>query len=412
MRGWACTLTLAFLASLLASPVQAWECRDDDCLPGMPNGPPGPDLCPEERVCVPEAPIDPSEDREVVDDNLRRVEEVDPFGYPVPVALPSATPQPTIPNSPDVPPAEVPGIPALPGAPPTLPTPTPGRGPDPPERPGETGERPLAPVENGPAAPVVESARSTLEVVACGVDALRSGPLLGLPVGPDEVAQLLPSSDPCVRTENAPESPSSPEFVDAATDGPIVRVGQPRIPMEGILGGLLVLALAAILFTRLTRRGITDHPRRQAILDLVRAEPGLEIRVIADRIGMPWSKAKYHLMTLDRAGLVLVRTLQGRSAVFLTGALDPKRQEGAALLRRPTFGKVHATIKTRPGIDQATLAEVVGVRQPRVSKALARLTAAGVVVARRDGGRLRYFLDGNGSDGPTASGTPDGYSVG
>jgi len=61
-------------------------------------------------------------------------------------------------------------------------------------------------------------------------------------------------------------------------------------------------------------------PRRETILALVHASPGLCVRAIARRVGLNDTSADYHLRQLERAGKI-VRRRRGRAVEhFVPGA--------------------------------------------------------------------------------------------
>lgn len=177
--------------------------------------------------------------------------------------------------------------------------------------------------------------------------------------------------------------------------------------------GVLIVAAGAVawllvrilwpLFSKIAPARILHHPRRAAIHDFVIQEPGVSVSVVANGLGIPWFKTLYHVRRLEQAGRLRLHKISGRTAIFPANAGFRGREARVALLQRDTLRRVMDALRRTPGLDQARLAEQLGLSRPRMSQALKSLVGLGLVRANRHGRRLRYS--------PTPIPAPDGVEA-
>lgn len=162
------------------------------------------------------------------------------------------------------------------------------------------------------------------------------------------------------------------------------------IAAGSLLAAALALRLVSWLFTRVTPERLLEHPRRAALLDCIRAEPGATVQDMARILGMHWGVAAYHVAALRRGGQVHLARVGGRTALFpRTSGHAPRSAE--AWLRRPSHARVHAELVARPGAGPTQVASRLGMTQARVSQILADMAQAGLVEARPQGRRRGYW---------------------
>lgn len=157
-----------------------------------------------------------------------------------------------------------------------------------------------------------------------------------------------------------------------------------------LLGALAWLAprLAAAVpffgFSRIDDDALARHPKRQLALQLVAANPGCNLQELRQGLGLAWGTTVYHMSRLEKAGLVAVRHIAGQRTHWPVGGAPPSD----AL--PPTSRALASLVQARPGLDQGELARLLGVGAGTACKQLARLEAAGLVLAQRVGHSRRY----------------------
>lgn len=73
------------------------------------------------------------------------------------------------------------------------------------------------------------------------------------------------------------------------------------------------LAWAAVLYTRIQRDSVLDHPQRARLMDDIDANPGTNLHAAANRLGVSRSVLRHHVETLVRSGLVRRLRLDGEN---------------------------------------------------------------------------------------------------
>lgn len=186
-----------------------------------------------------------------------------------------------------------------------------------------------------------------------------------------------------VEGETIDEPPAYAEVAVPAPPNPVREV----LVVAAVGVGIGLLALAGwFLFSKIVPGEALLHPRRARILELVRHEPGVEANTVARTLGISWSNALYHIVTLQRLGHVRVHRLDGRTALFSSDSpYYNGDKERVALLRRPAFRRLYEVLQQNPGLDQAELVRRLRRGQPAVSKTLRRLQQAGLVQFERVG---------------------------
>lgn len=127
----------------------------------------------------------------------------------------------------------------------------------------------------------------------------------------------------------------------------------------------------------------------EALLTFVQRYPGVHLREIRRRLGIPIGTLDYHLYRLGREGLIAVRFQGGYKCCYPgTSEVDrapipPAEQVLLALLRQPLPRALLLHLYLEGPTTPSELVRAVGTTPPNLSYFLKRLEAAGVVV--RDG---------------------------
>lgn len=260
---------------------------------------------------------------------------------------------------------------------------------DPAQLDGAAQALPAADVSAGPASVSVDgddvsvAADAPVPIVDTSVQV--SGATLALKAGPEA-------------TSAKPAESSGESFAPFAAleDAPPAAVAAGGSLLAGALAFLLWLArpfLASAaasalgLFSRIEDDELASHPLRRQALDFINANPGASVKDVQRSLGVAWGTAIYHLGRLERAGLVAVRRVGGRSGHWPLGQAPPR---GAPA---PTGQALVDLVQQHPGLSQAELAQLAGIGAPAACKQLARLESAGLVAATRVG-RSRVYHPG------------------
>lgn len=154
--------------------------------------------------------------------------------------------------------------------------------------------------------------------------------------------------------------------------------------------GLLVRILWP-LFSKLLPDRLGDHPRRAQILELARTDPGIQTNEVRRKLGTTWFVATHHIAKLEKGGLVVVRRVGGRTALFPANAGFRGRELQTVLMRRETARRIHNALSGRSGLDRSALASELGLTPRRVGQVLHELTKAGLVRAEPRKTGAAYF---------------------
>lgn len=135
------------------------------------------------------------------------------------------------------------------------------------------------------------------------------------------------------------------------------------------------------LYARLAPKRALEHPRRVAMLDLIRTEPGLSLAQAQKRLGFSNGVARHHLALLESAGVV--RSVQDGSLRRLW-PMDAPRIEATPALRERAL----LALTQRGELRASELAEHLGVSRQALHYHVKKLEEEGRVVAQREGNEL------------------------
>jgi len=136
----------------------------------------------------------------------------------------------------------------------------------------------------------------------------------------------------------------------------------------------------------------------EPLLSFIQRYPGVHLREIRRRLGIPIGTLDYHLYRLGKEGLITVRLTGGYKCCYpatvaeIGGPIPELDQEMLALLRQPTPRALLLHLYLDGPTPPAGLAEEIGTTPPNLSYFLRRLEANGVVVRYGSGGERRVRL--------------------
>ncbi len=136
----------------------------------------------------------------------------------------------------------------------------------------------------------------------------------------------------------------------------------------------------------------------ETLLTFVQRYPGVHLREIRRRLGIPIGTLDYHLYRLGREGLVLVRFQGGYKCCFPavaasgTGPIPEAQKTLLALLRQPVPRALLLHLYLEGPSAPAALGEALATSGPNLSYFLKRLEHAGVLVREGQGATRRVRL--------------------
>lgn len=166
--------------------------------------------------------------------------------------------------------------------------------------------------------------------------------------------------------------------------------GPPAIAAVVLAVGFAAFHLLWFLYSKIAGERLLDHPRRAQILELVRANPGINQRGVSLELGLHRTIVLYHVGSLRRGGFLTIHRIEGRTALFPANAGYRGREAQLALLRREAHRIVYHSLRQHGPMDQAGLASLMGVSQARISQILAQLSLAGMTRGAPHGRRVLY----------------------
>ena len=207
---------------------------------------------------------------------------------------------------------------------------------------------------------------------------------------PVEAPPLEAPALPAVEPPIAARSPIEGVLPEEATRAPF-PFDPANLPLPDVeqvaattaVGGLLALVGFA-LYSRLSRGQLLDHERRDEVFQLVRAEPGISLTDIAQRTGLGWGTAVYHLDRLERGGFLMSERNGGRRCYFPVGRVPKDARPSLGALQQETTRNVASFVVERPGATQTELADALGMTPSAASKQVSKLESIGLLRRERE----------------------------
>jgi DNA-binding MarR family transcriptional regulator len=161
------------------------------------------------------------------------------------------------------------------------------------------------------------------------------------------------------------------------------------------LRGLVSMAGALPLFSRIERGGALDNPVRARVHEAISHEPGLSLSDVAQRAGIAWGTAVHHLRRLESLGLVVSQSGSAHRRFFIANTSAAAQRTAVVAVMHPTARRIAEYVTQRPGTDQAGLCQALGLNNPAASKHLGRFESRGLVLSQRSGrSRLYHATEG------------------
>lgn len=159
------------------------------------------------------------------------------------------------------------------------------------------------------------------------------------------------------------------------------------------LVGLLVFGPLA-LYSRIKRDDALENDTRRRIYEIVETNPSLCIKDVADKAGVSYSTASYHLDRLVKTGF-LVSSEQGNRVLYYKngGAFSRDERDLVPILRNEECMRVFNHVLENPWCYRAEVAQALGVSHTTVNWHLKRLAEANLVEEHREGRNCHLYID-------------------
>ncbi|HWG89307.1 MAG TPA: winged helix-turn-helix transcriptional regulator [Candidatus Thermoplasmatota archaeon] len=159
-----------------------------------------------------------------------------------------------------------------------------------------------------------------------------------------------------------------------------------RVAKFGLLGAFVPLA------THIRDDELLDDANRRAIYDLIKAEPGIATKEMAERLDLAWGTVTHHLSKLERRRFVVSKKYGKYRRYFVNGGtVAPEQKDRVAILKVARTADVAEFIRTHPGMSQKEVGEALGVSSSTVLWHVKRLLEVQAINRVRDGKEVRYF---------------------
>ena len=161
------------------------------------------------------------------------------------------------------------------------------------------------------------------------------------------------------------------------------------------VSGLAVLAFASLHFLPVLigkTREVSPSPVRDALLTVIREEPGVSAAVLKEKTGIHHATLRYHLSILEKEKRIVSRKVGHIYYYFPNGSsLSYADTIRLTLCKNPTTEKILGIIETEPGISGTVLAARAGITSGTLTWHLGRLEKNDLVTISRTGRGMRIF---------------------
>lgn len=222
-----------------------------------------------------------------------------------------------------------------------------------------------------------------------GARSIPAMPEAALAQEPDVASAPVPAA-PLVVDAQRPPLAAPGATAPAGPSGAPLPGGPHVLPLAGpaaalAAGAAAILVAAFALYQRLARPRALDHEGRRALYDACAARNApATAGELGALCGMERKTAEYHLTYLARLGVVLTHELP-----------DEPRRYALPVVRRAPAGpsldeRLLATLRERPGVTAAQVADALGITRPRAERRLKELVVEGRASASRAQGQRTF----------------------
>ncbi|MBI2078086.1 MAG: winged helix-turn-helix transcriptional regulator [Euryarchaeota archaeon] len=144
-------------------------------------------------------------------------------------------------------------------------------------------------------------------------------------------------------------------------------------------------------YAKLHRDQLLNNKVRDALVQAIRLEPGVDPPQLQKLTGAAWSTVIYHLGVLEKNKLVS-SLIDGRHRrYFPADSVNAGDRTGMAVLKNLRAKALFEILNDEPGLDRETLARRLGISRPGTYWHLGRLERVGLVGRDKDGRKARFY---------------------
>ena len=138
---------------------------------------------------------------------------------------------------------------------------------------------------------------------------------------------------------------------------------------------------------------VLDLEARRRIVEFVRDTPGMHLRGIAEKLGMPVSTLEYHCYHLVRHGHLATRDSGGYKAFYPAQGMDRRDKDILYVVRHEAPRRVCTHLLLNPGATPGDLKHALAMPAPTLSFHLKKLKGAGLLREEAAGRTKRLFIE-------------------
>jgi predicted transcriptional regulator len=148
-------------------------------------------------------------------------------------------------------------------------------------------------------------------------------------------------------------------------------------------------------FRRIFGKNALEHEKRRVVYELIRSNPGIDIREIASLTGINKNTLRYHLGRLQAFGNIVTSGEGGVVRYYENhGRYDPLDRKRIARRWHSTSARILDLIAQKPGVSRGEIAQALGISGPSATRWLKRFAKESVVEEVADGRFVRYYPAG------------------
>lgn len=203
--------------------------------------------------------------------------------------------------------------------------------------------------------------------------------------------------------ENAPSEGAATEV--SAAEAARVFSASPTVLLAAAAAGASMLGLYAAwralkwtgifallpLYSHIRDDEILDDANRAGIFALIRTEPGISTKDVADRLHLAWGTVTHHLGKLEKRRFVVSKKYGKYRRYFANGEGGTEQKDQVAVLRLDRTGDIATLIRAQPGLTQKAVSNALGVSSSTILWHVKRLEGAQLITKVREGKLVRYY---------------------
>ncbi|MBZ5529387.1 MAG: winged helix-turn-helix transcriptional regulator [Acidobacteriia bacterium] len=138
---------------------------------------------------------------------------------------------------------------------------------------------------------------------------------------------------------------------------------------------------------------LPDNLTRNAILDFVSANPGVQFRAICSGLGLSVGVVQFHLAVLQKAGFVSYIRKGKFKRFFAAGKFTRKQMETIATLRLSTVKNILKALLEGKRLSHHELSARVSISSQGLTWQMSRLRETGLIQETKNGLNVAYTLE-------------------